>query len=147
MWVISQELFIFYNLTIKRAENVTALSCLVIFVKFIPTSRTPLSIPRAGFSSLAPWWEITASRSGVLLTLSIFNVPGMGCVCFMRLSVGSLKNRLGGHGYTWFVAFERRLISSRRFSFRAERSKTLNRLRSEATWCSVCQSISRPRCF
>ena len=68
-------------------------------------------------------------------------------MCFCEIIRGIFKNRLGSHGYTWCLACERRRISSRRFTFRAEGSNTLNRLRSEATWCSVCRSISRPRCF
>ena len=57
------------------------------------------------------------------MSLSIFNVPGMGCVCFCEIMSGIFKSRLGSHGYTWCLACERRCISSRRFTFRAEGSK------------------------
>ena len=43
------------------------------------------------------------------------------CV-FYEIVSGIFKNRLGSHGYTWFLACERRRISSRRFTFRAEGS-------------------------
>ena len=122
MWVNITGAIYFLQFNNKRAENVTAKCYLDIFVKFIPPSRAPLSIPRAGFSSLAPWWEISYSRSRVLLALSIFNVPGMGCVCFCEIISGIFKSRLGSHGYTWCLACERRCISSRRFTFRAEGS-------------------------
>ena len=46
----------------------------------------------------------------------------MGCVCFCEIMSGIFKSRLGSHGYTWCLACERRRISSRRVTFRAEGS-------------------------
>lgn len=43
------------------------------------------------------------------------------CV-FYEIISGIFKSRLGSHGYTWFLACERRRISSGRFTFQAERS-------------------------
>ena len=44
-------------------------------------------------------------------------------MCFCEIISGIFKSRLGSHGYTWCLAGERRRISSRRFTFRAEGSK------------------------
>ena len=43
------------------------------------------------------------------------------CV-FYEIISGIFKSRLGSNGYTWFLACERRRISSGRFTFQAERS-------------------------